>query len=307
MFGLRRSKTTTPTRACVVDNRTFLLGLDDLYRDRMKAHERAELLHAARTLCRALDLPPQGGPVEGYYTEDALLTEYFQRMRALQDVSDGRRPIVETLPEFRRLLDVCGAALFGQPTFDGKLLPSGKDPLTRALDTTFPLWTIENLLAAAFSEVSESDDFSLVGLAALAKDSVVLAALRETAVLYAQVAYAAAPAPVTIVYEWAVDPIVAERANRFIVAFNELFHETLPAAIPDHAELYWNSCDPTKVHGRCVRLGCDDSVHPIRHYHWAVTFGAAGLTVRDFWSTDLWTTERFRTALASSSALPFPV
>src|SRR4029079_15725650 len=79
----------------VVDNRVFLLGLDELYREAMKSHERGELRDAARSVASALDLDPAKGrddPVEGYYTEDARLTEYFRLMRSLQAVDDRRRP-----------------------------------------------------------------------------------------------------------------------------------------------------------------------------------------------------------------------
>jgi hypothetical protein len=288
----------------VVDNRTFLLGLDELYRERMKRHERDELLQAARGLCRALTLLPYSGPVEGYYAEDDLLAEYFRCMRALQEVPESMRPRVASLPEFCRILDVTGARLYGSPVFTGRLLPSGKDPLAIALEATFPSWTVDELTSVASARARDSGDFSLVGLAALAKDPVVIAALRETAVLYAFVAIGAAGGPVTTKYEWCVDPVLAERADRFVSTFNELFDESLPAPTPDHAEVYWTAAGEGETCGRCVRLGYDDSHRPIRNYHWAVTAGSHGLEVRDFWSTELWTTERFREALADPKTLP---
>lgn len=49
----------------IVDNRTFLLGLDKLYRDAMKRHERGELLHCARRVAVALQVAPAAGPVAG--------------------------------------------------------------------------------------------------------------------------------------------------------------------------------------------------------------------------------------------------
>ena len=163
------------TQTRVVDNRVFLLGLDELYREKMKLHERGGLLNAARTTCGALGVEPQNGPVEGYYSEDEFLTEYFQRMRALQEV------------------------------------------------------------------------------------------------------------------------------------LADLFHDTLPAAVPAHAEVFWNAHDESNIYGRCVGLGFDDSVRPMRQYHWAVTVAAGGFVVRDFWSEELWTTERYRTALGAPKTLPFPV
>jgi len=293
-----------PIQTCVVDNRVFLLGLDELYRGRMKAHERGELLRAARGVCHALDVVPQSGPVEGYYAEDALLTEYFRHMRALQKAPETLRARAGTLPEFRRLLDVASAPLYGKPTFDGKLLPAGMDPFSRALEATFPNWTVGELTSVAFSRALDSDDFSLVGLAALAKDAVVLAALRETAVLYAEAVLGCVPGSVAKKYEWRVDPIVAERASHFVATFNELFDESLPAPTPDHAEVYWDAADEGKIYGRCVRLGCDSPIPPVRHYHWAVAPGSRGLEVRDFWSTELWTTERFRETLSKPQETP---
>ena len=61
-----------------VDNRTFLLGLDELYRAAMKRHERGELLECAREVCMELNLPPANVPVEGYYSENKDLAEQFR-------------------------------------------------------------------------------------------------------------------------------------------------------------------------------------------------------------------------------------
>src|SRR6266550_2354512 len=68
-----------PTEERVVDDRTFLLGLDELYRTGIKPHERTELLVAAREVASALGIPPAAAdaPVEGYYGEDDQLREYF--------------------------------------------------------------------------------------------------------------------------------------------------------------------------------------------------------------------------------------
>jgi hypothetical protein len=56
----------------------------------MKCHERNELLHCARETATALSLPPANVPIEGYYTEDAMLTEYFRLVRSLQTVGKSR-------------------------------------------------------------------------------------------------------------------------------------------------------------------------------------------------------------------------
>jgi hypothetical protein len=62
----------------IVDNRVFLLGLDNHYRELMKDHEREELLLCARRVAAALQVKPADVPVEGYYAEHPKLTEYFR-------------------------------------------------------------------------------------------------------------------------------------------------------------------------------------------------------------------------------------
>ena len=78
------------TERCIVDNRVFLLGLDELYREAMKQHERGELLSCARRVVATLHVAPTNVPAEGYYTEDQRLTEYFGLVRELQQVDESR-------------------------------------------------------------------------------------------------------------------------------------------------------------------------------------------------------------------------
>jgi len=58
----------------VVDNRVFLLGLDQLYRERVKRHESTELLTCARAVAARLNVAPAAVPIEGYYTETKELS-----------------------------------------------------------------------------------------------------------------------------------------------------------------------------------------------------------------------------------------
>src|ERR1044071_846911 len=171
----------------IVDNRTFLLGLDKLYRDAMKWQERGELLRCARHVAAVLQVAPAAVPVEGYYTEDQQLTDYFLFMRALQNVSEERTPAVAELPEFKRLRDVTSAPLYGKPIWSGKLLPAGRDALSQALFETKPDWSVHRLTETACRAAEKMDDYSLVGLAARTQDALVLAATRESVVLYAEV------------------------------------------------------------------------------------------------------------------------
>jgi len=69
--------TPPPGQICVVDDRVFLLGLDQLYREAMKWHERGELLTCARRVAATLGVSPADVPIEGYYGEDEDLAEYL--------------------------------------------------------------------------------------------------------------------------------------------------------------------------------------------------------------------------------------
>lgn len=184
------------TETRVVDDRTFLLGLDELYRRHLRVHERGELLDCARRLCADLDLAPAQGPVEGCYVEEPELSEYFQRMRALQDLEAGSCDGVTSNSAFSRLREVTASPLFG---------------------------------------------------------------------------------------------------------------DSLPAPGAGHAAEYWAAAKDNEVAGRCVRLGYDDTIEPLRHYHWALVPRQQGLEAVEFWSEELWTTERFREALLSPEQLPSAV
>jgi hypothetical protein len=279
----------------VVDNRVFLLGLDELYREAMKRHERDELLRCARDTAGALAVAPADVPIEGYYSEDEMLTEYFRLMRALQDVPVRRAGEVRDLKGFQRLKEITESPLFGRPIDTERLLAAGSDSLSLALKKTFPDWTVAHLTRVAYEIAAASEDFSLVGLAALSRDAVVLAALRESVVLYAVAVAGAAKMRQELEYIWQVDRIVEERAIRFVGTFNKLFGEAIPQPAAENAEVFWAACGEWKIVGRCVRLGFDDRSTPVRHYHWAIDQDDKyNLVVTEFWDTELWTTERYR-------------
>jgi len=279
----------------VVDNRVFLLGLDDLYRSAMKRNEAFELLRCAREVAWALHVAPADVVVEGYYAETEHLTEYFRLLRALQEEPNTRVAAVARLPAYQRLYDVMWSALFGRPRDEDKLLPVGHDALSSALEKLAPHWTIPTLTAAAEQAARAMDDYSLVGLAARTQDPVVLAALRESVVLYAQAMLLGKVYEPPIV-EWRVDAELADQANRFIDAFHALFPQgdRLPAARAENAEVYWDACDEQAIVGRCVRIGYDDRRNPVMHYHWGINRSQERLEVQDFWAPEIWTTERYR-------------
>jgi hypothetical protein len=281
------------TERRVVNNRVFLFGLDELYREAMKRHERDELLRCARETASSLSVAPSDVPIEGYYSEDAGLTEYFRLVRALQLVPKDRESEVASLGSFKRLKEVTESPIFGRPFNGDSLFSVGQDALSVALKKTFPEWTVENLTNAAYECAAESSDFSLVALAALSRDAVVLAALRESVVLYAM-AVGGSAIRSDPEYVWEVDEVIQRRATQFVDTFNNLFGEHLPRPAPEMARVYWAASHEWKVIGRCVRIGFDDSVRPTRHYHWAIDTDARfRLFVEEFWDTRIWTTAQY--------------
>ncbi len=279
----------------VVDGRVLLLGLDQMYRGRMKRHEAGELRRCAQRVAEVLSLSPGLSAGEGYYTETAELEEYFTLMRTLQQAPLSLRRRVATLPEFQRLMEVVTSPIFGTPLDQGLLLPTSADPLYWALKHTDPRdYSVLGITRRAHEEVLARGDRSFVGLAALIEDPVVLAALRESLVLYAAVPTMSADLSGPE-YVWNVSDDLSERAGLFVKTFNNLFAESLPEPVPENAELFYEACDPGEILGRCARIAYDDSRRPPEHYHWAVYRNRSReLVVEDFWDADLWTTDRYR-------------
>jgi hypothetical protein len=158
---------------------------------------------------------------------------------------------------------------------------------------TRPDWALERLIPVAYGHARNSDDISLVGVAVLTKDPVIITAVRESVVLYAEWPLISME-PIQEEFEWRVDQTVSERAKRFIEAFRKLFGEELPEPIPESAERYWHAYQNTKIWGRCVCLAVNDIVDPVQYYHWAIRRGADELAVHEFWSPERWTTDRYR-------------
>src|SRR5262249_53590776 len=156
--ALRDTRMKTDRR--IVNNRVFLLGLDELYREAMKRHERDELLQCARETASSLSVAPADVPIEGYYSEDERLTEYFRLIRSLQQVPKRREPEVASLSGFQRLKQVTESPIFGPPVDGLFLLSVGEDALSVALKRTFPEWTVENLTVRANECAAESSDYS---------------------------------------------------------------------------------------------------------------------------------------------------
>src|SRR2546423_12370778 len=111
----------------------------------------------------------------------------------------------------------------------------GRVSISRAMKESKD-WNANTLTVVAYRCASESTDYSLSGLACLTKDPVVIAALRESVVLYMEAkTLGVGPLPV---YLWRVSPEIAKRAERFITAFNALFNEEMPAPTPENADYF---------------------------------------------------------------------
>jgi hypothetical protein len=201
-------------------------------------------------------------------------------------------------------------------------------------------WNMSTLLEAGKRAALEYDDISLVGLAARAKDPVMLAALRESVILYAEKTLGIGGGEEEdYEYVWRVDKELQLAANRFIDAFNNLVaaanletelgssdHESgvvtwystrpIPTAEPDHAAHFYTCCKDNEILGRCAHLGTRQDSG--QKYHWAIRRGippsyvpvsdrkyddakymwaarkAVPFDIDEFWSEDIWTTERYR-------------
>jgi hypothetical protein len=179
-----------PAHEAVINNRVFVIGLDSLYRDAMKQFEADKLWPCAQQVAERLHVEPAEVPIEGYYGETPTLKSYFKTMRALQEIEQRRAPAVKGLHEFDFIINLLESGLFGEAVYKNKLLPIGRDPLSKALHKNAGIsWSIPTLLESAYQFATAANDFSLVGLAARTHDPVVVTALRESVVLYAKVGH----------------------------------------------------------------------------------------------------------------------
>lgn len=274
----------------IVDNRVFLLGLDAFFREGMKVYESGELLELAQEIVQELKVDVHDCPIEGYYSETAELTEYFRLIRTLQACDEGRAQDVQSAGGLRRLRQVCGSRVYGEPTRVG-MLSVGKDPVAFALDVLKPDWELGEIVRLAKEKSISSDDYSLVGLAARCGDPVIIAATRETVVLHAMILTAAFVEEKE--YIWRVDDDLARLAGRFTATVKKDIGFVIPAPSAENCEAYYHSATGDII-GRCVRLGYNDAVRPTVHYHWAIRIIDGEYEVDEFWDEKLWTTEMYR-------------
>ena len=287
-----------PNHDVIIDDRVFLIGLDCLYRDQMKWFEADKLLPCAEKMAQVLAVQPADIPIEGYYTESHKLRQYFQTMRALQEVNVDKQTAVNGLFEFEFIMKILTSGLYGEPVHNDKLLPGGRDPLSRALKQRAGMtWNIPTLMKTAYEYAADHDDFSLVSLAVRTRDPVVVTALRESVVLYAEMGYFGIKEEPQFRYIWRVSPEIAETASRFIQTFNQLTSGELPLANARNAEIFLKAFTENQILGRCVRLGDSGGGQP-PYYHWAIYttnwHNPQALQVEDFWNEKIVTTETYR-------------
>jgi hypothetical protein len=278
----------------IVDNRVLILALDYLYRENMKKYETDKLLDKSRQLIKMLSLSIVDVPIEGYYHESEELKEYFLNVRTLQQCPLERKNEVEHVDAFQLLSKVTASEIYGKGKSNG-FLPQRLDPLFYALQN-IPVnrWSVESITSEAQSISMDNDDISLVGIAASINDSVVLAALRESVALYGAVAAGCAMIPPKIVYKWDVDSELQCKVNRFIKIFNELSSGNIKEANPENVEYFYEAFEGNEIVGRCIYIGYDDTKKPVEKYHWAIKYEGGKVIVDDFWSEELWTTERYQ-------------
>jgi hypothetical protein len=279
---------------CTVDNRVLLLGIDSMYRKYMEELETSILLPQVELVAARLGVLELDVPVEGYYVNNPKAARYFKLMRALQEVDEQALPQVEDLREFQNISKVVSSPIFGTPIQKGKLFPQGRDPLSQALIES--PWEAETLVDRAYRVTIENEDISLVGLAARLKDPIVMTALRESVILYAEKLLMGVMQIPQYEFLWEVDDDFAEIANRFIEEFNSFLPHRLrgiPHAEPQNVERFYFAFIDNDILGRCANLGQDQST-PVNYYHWAITRQDGQFALDEFWSTKLWTTQEYK-------------
>ncbi len=290
--------TLNPDHEVVVNDRMLVIGLDYLYREAMKQFEAGKLLPCAESVAKRLGVQPAEVPIEGYYTESPALKTYFKTMRALQNAHESQGTIVRDLHEFKFIIHVLESGLFGEPVYEGKLIPVGRDPLSKALQQNAGIaWNIPVLVESAYQFAARSNDFSLVGLAARTHDPVVLTALRESVVLYAELGHFGMTEEPEYRYLWRVSRGMAEAVNTFIRKFNKITGHQLPFAVEENAVFFAKAFSDNEIIGRCVRIGDSGAGNP-PYYHWAIYItdwrDPNTLHVEDFWHQEVITTEKYR-------------
>jgi len=276
----------------IVDDDTLLLGLDGFFRSGVKQVEADELLACVESVAGDLSLSPSSDPVEGYYNETPELERYFRLMRSLQGVEGVRESEILDTQSLHRLKQIVGSPIFGVGKSDrSKMLPRSMDVLADVLENLAPEWRLEEVLESAQRQVT-SDDFSLVGMACRFGAPHVVVALRETVALYASMVGGSCSIEVPE-YRWEVSGDLELLSNRFIETVARDIGFDIPSANSSNVIDYYQQAAKADVVGRCIAIGYNDAVLPIKYYHWAIGIVDHKITVEEFWDDEIWTTERY--------------
>jgi len=273
----------------IVGDRLFVVGLSELFRHNVKIYEATTLLPLAETACKACGLSPAPVPVEGYYSESQELSRFFRLIRALQ-IAELRPASPGSAHEsIQRLRNVFYSPAMGRAEENGRVLPRNSSPFGEALRTTED-WSIEGLSLRA-QRLVRDDDAGLVAVASATGDPVAICVARESVALTAEVEMMAEPDVPR--FKWAVSPQVAEIAGRFISVLAQATGLVLPEAVPSSAAIYGQAARDADLIGRCILVGkLPGLTYPL--YHWYIKATKGEPTVKDFWSTALWTTQNLR-------------
>lgn len=268
----------------IVDDRAFVVGLSELFRQEMKRYEVANLLPLAEDACKALDLSPALVPVEGYYTESAELERFFRLIRALQNTEIHEVSPGSTDDAILRLREVLTSPAMGRIEHNDQLIARTTSPLGEAL-RILSNWSIDGLCQQA-QKLVRKDDSGLVAVAAAAGDPVGLCAARESMALVADVELAEMQLPE---FAWGVSEHVVEVASRFISALAETTRIMLPKPVATSSDLYGQAAIDAELIGRCILIG-ERFGNPFPYYHWYIESQGGKPIVKDFWSSTVWTT-----------------
>lgn len=272
----------------VVDNRLFVVGLSELFRQEMKIYEVQVLLPLAEEACNALRLPPADVPIEGYYYESDALAKFFRLIRALQQKEIKDVSGFSDLKAFEKLRRVlCSPAMGRVENFD-QLLPQTTSPFGESLRFLSD-WSIDALSKQARKFVRQ-DDAGLLAVASATGDPMALCIARESSALLSCVEMAALETPD---YAWHVSEDVSKVAHRFVSALAESTGILLPEPKASSARIYGQAAEGADLYGRCILVG-QQIGNPYPYYHWYIDSNETGLVVKDFRSSAIWTTETLR-------------
>jgi hypothetical protein len=282
----------------IVNDRTFVVGMCELFRQEMKVYEVSALLPLAETACKALQLRPAKVPIEGYYAESDELKQFFLLIRALQNTERRKTNSESDMTAIRRLKEVFTCPAMGRTEESDQILPRVSSPFGQALRQLAD-WSIDGLSRHA-QQVVNDDDAGLVAVASVTGDPVAICAARESAALSSDIELAEVDVPH---FTWAVSDAVINVANKFIASLAKTTGIKLPKADAASSHSYGQAAREAEIIGRCIFIG-EQSGNPYPYYHWYIDMQSQEPAVKDFWSSHIWTTDSLRQIPTNQRPLP---